>query len=498
MIKRKMISWLMVAAMGITMFSSTPVEVPHVLAAQPPGSAQAATDSSVEIAQDFAWKINYGEDLPLTAEYFPDEEILTYVKTFDGNDETEADGKLSQEERDRVKNFVLNDHAVLNASGIQYFTELTDLDLSYNPIKTLDLSYNIKLEHLSLQNCDYLTSVNLSDCSELSYLSIGHCQLGTLNVTHNEKLISLSCDYNPLTALDLHNNSLLQSLNCNHTKISELSLSNLTQLTNLNCGDTNMTQLDLSSCKVLSYVYADSSELQSIIVKDLTELSSLHISYNKLSSIDLTGCTKLNDLHMDGNLLRDLDLSPVPQLRRLSINDNEILSLDTSHTKYLRKANDYETENWYWRTKRIETTLTSDGEKYVADLSGNPSWNAEKVTIDKISVSFGSSQVQTPSVPTITQKGLEWDATIFGDGVEEVTVDLRVDISNGYNIQSDKYLAVSVAIKKILVKQDDTYVDINEENFPDENFRKAISKNFDGDGDGKFQPGMQTYLDANG
>ncbi|MDE6710077.1 MAG: hypothetical protein K2J76_06280, partial [Oscillospiraceae bacterium] len=173
---------------------------------------------------------------------FPDNGFREYVsKKFD----LDENGKLSKNEISEIKGINVRDTDVESFKGIEYFTELTELECGAKFIKELDLS-------------------------------------------ENTKLMKLDCCLNSLKNLDLSKNTELTELTCSGNNIEILDLSENTKLTKLDCSSNLIKNINISNC---------------------TELVSLQCSYNKIEKLDVSGKVGLNYLDCEYNLLTELDVS---------------------------------------------------------------------------------------------------------------------------------------------------------------------------------------------
>ena len=155
---------------------------------------------------------------------FPDANFRSYVLAkFDSN----GDEKLDDEEIANVKYIFAPSKTISSLKGIEYFTELLELDCGNNQLTSLDVSKNTKLVKLIcsknaltslntshnplLKKLDIysnkLTSIDVSQNTELEILYIGRNPIETLNVKNNVKLMELQSELNNLTSIDLSNNS---------------------------------------------------------------------------------------------------------------------------------------------------------------------------------------------------------------------------------------------------------------------------------------------------
>lgn len=132
-----------------------------------------------------------------------------------------------------VTSLNINDKNLTDISGIEYFTQLTELNCSNNQLTALPVE---KLTNLTSLYC-----IN----NQLTALLVG-------NLT---QLKNLSCSYNQLTALSVENLTNLTSLYCNNNQLTALSVGSLTKLTSLNCNDNRLTELDITSVTNLNSLF---------------------------------------------------------------------------------------------------------------------------------------------------------------------------------------------------------------------------------------------------
>ncbi len=129
--------------------------------------------------------------------------------------------------------------------------ELTHLYCNYNQLTTLDVTHNAALQELRCGD-NQLTTVDLSNNTDLTSLDIDNTQMKVLDLSFNTALIRLNCSRNKqLSSLDISNFSNLQVLSCYMCKLTSLDVSKNKELTTLNCEGNMMTFLDISSCPSL-------------------------------------------------------------------------------------------------------------------------------------------------------------------------------------------------------------------------------------------------------
>ena len=137
-----------------------------------------------------------GQSIPLNAAYFPDAKFRGIVAKFDTN----KDGELSQAERDAVTEINAGvtwwDNAawdLKSAKGVEYFPNLTTLDLSFTGITELDLSANLKLQTLNLGACHFLTKLNITKNTSLKTVRLNFAaSLASLDLPAGDKQLEFT------------------------------------------------------------------------------------------------------------------------------------------------------------------------------------------------------------------------------------------------------------------------------------------------------------------
>lgn len=229
-------------------------------------------------------------DVAITEKNFPDSLFRGYVtKNFD----KDKNGKLSLTEISDVKKIdcsgdtlgVMRNEAITDLKGIEYFTNLTELNCSGNHLYDMDLSKNKKLVKL--------------DCSRNGF--------NTLKLQNNTSLEVLEAHSNLLWKLNLSKNTKLKSLNVSLNSLEELDLSQNTKLEELYCHTNRMTGLDLSKLTNLKILTCSANKLESINLKKNTKLERLDIETNPLTTVDITKCPKLDEVYKTGTRYKSYD-----------------------------------------------------------------------------------------------------------------------------------------------------------------------------------------------
>lgn len=173
--------------------------------------------------------------------HFPDENFRAYVME---NCDYDEDGMLSREEIGESKILLCCNCDIRSIVGIEYFTELEELECSNN-------------------------------------------ELGNLDVSKNAELKELECGFNKLTNLDVSKNVKLKNLSCNGNKIKSLDLSKNTELRQLGCGFNKLTNLDASMCSKLRNLICDNNKIKELNLSGNSKMEAMACAYNKLRKLDL-------------------------------------------------------------------------------------------------------------------------------------------------------------------------------------------------------------------
>lgn len=189
---------------------------------------------------------------------FPDKNFKQYLITHFDKD---ADGEISLTEALSITKILCPQLRIKSLAGIEYLPNLTILDCSRNELETLDLSQNIKLEHLSCYSNPNLHDLDINSNPLLKSLYCGNCNLKSLDVQQNKNLSILSCGFNMIEQIALEENIKLSLLRIRRCGLTELSLNNLKELKFLDCSDNKIYELQLSDCRELESLNCNNNDL---------------------------------------------------------------------------------------------------------------------------------------------------------------------------------------------------------------------------------------------
>lgn len=242
-----------------------------------------------------------------------------------------ASNKLKLKDLPKLNTFTFDSSKVIELD-LSEVTQLTTLNINKATIMSaLNISNCVNLSNLTM-DAEALSNLNLTHNTNLSNLSLHAEALSNLNLMHNTKLEKLVIDYAPaLTALDLSNNTNLYNLTINsasslksldlsnNLKISTLKLRNVASLSYLNVGE-NTNLIDLYPFDSSSAILKSNITIVAPIAKSLS-------IYDIRAAIDVNidGCPELEsftakiqvDFEVQG--IRNIDFSNQTKLKTIFV-----------------------------------------------------------------------------------------------------------------------------------------------------------------------------------
>lgn len=170
----------------------------------------------------------------------PDTNFKAYLVA---NFDTDKDGDISEDEASKVTSIWCENMNISSLKGIEYFVSILKIYCPKNQIKEIDLSKNVRLRSLVLQD-NLLSSLDLSCNNSLVEMWCDNNNLHTLNVNGCDGLLTLSCYNNQLTNLDLTSLKSLEFLTCDRNQLTNLNVSNNLMLETLQCGGNKFSKID--------------------------------------------------------------------------------------------------------------------------------------------------------------------------------------------------------------------------------------------------------------
>ncbi len=185
---------------------------------------------------------------------------------------------------------------------------ITILKVSDKQIASLEgIQDFISLEALIFDD-NNLTNINISNNTELTYITCYNNSLSVLDVSNNPKIKFLECGKNDISNLDLTALGGLISLHCGGNSISNLDLRNNTLLQFLTCGGNLLTELDVSNNILLGDLLCSGNQLQSLIIGNNSNIYRISCYDNEIEDLDISNCPVLRDFDCHQNNLKSLNI----------------------------------------------------------------------------------------------------------------------------------------------------------------------------------------------
>lgn len=304
----------------------------------------------------------YVQMIPWTTDVisFADAAFKAYlVENFD----TSGDGEISDKEALAVTEINASMLNIASVTGIEYFKNLTNVDLSYNKLTTVDLSHSVNLQSVDVSG-NKITNLDVDGLSKLVSLNCSSNKIDALNVSESPLLEILNCNNNQIGSLVLNNNKELTELQCNSNLIAVLDLKNNTKLKTLYCRKNALNALDVTPLTDLTDLDFSANEITSINLYKNTSLENLYCSNNQFTALDVALCTNLMTLDCSSNTLASLNISKNALLETLNCSKNNLTRLDASKNENLK-------------------TLTCDGNAEMSKLWLKNESHKEAISIKK-------------------------------------------------------------------------------------------------------------------
>ncbi|MGK0446656.1 MAG: Leucine-rich repeat (LRR) protein [Polaribacter sp.] len=161
---------------------------------------------------------------PLT--YVPDDNFEAYLEANSMGNGIANDDKVTTANINTITNLDISNKAISDIRGIEDFTALIDLNVSTNTIATVDVSKNLVLDKLILNN-NNLSTIDVSQNTNLKQLWVRQNNLTFLDVSKNTNLEWLISSVNAIQNLDLSLNTALSFIEIHTNDLHTLNLKNV-------------------------------------------------------------------------------------------------------------------------------------------------------------------------------------------------------------------------------------------------------------------------------
>lgn len=384
----------------IKSFSSLSVALFLAHASLPQLMAQTLAQYKIEIEAEAAsgsWKLGIGTDAALG--------VLVWAD-FNGNGKKDDGEGWSAARADKMG--VCNFSQKRTSDKLTVYGPVTTLFCGGNGVVTLKTSANRELRNLAANN-NSISLIDLTGNIKLERVNLEDNQLARLTVTGLSALVDLRLNGNSkISSLNLQGVKALQRLDISETKISKITnadfstlkginlsaasnfdfsvLQNAALLEELGLTGSKVTTIDLTRHPRLKTLWAPNCEFESLDFSGNPDLSQVMLNHNKLNGADFSNNMRLRNVYLENNGLQHLRLpGEGSRVRVLNIAGVKTLtSLDLSH----------QTELW---------VLQLDGSGVTSlDLSSNPSLG--ELTMSETAISELDLR-DTPNLQTLNVAG---------------------------------------------------------------------------------------------
>ncbi|XP_034942131.1 chaoptin-like [Chelonus insularis] len=241
-------------------------------------------------------------------------------------------------------------------NNFKNFEGLKELDLSFNDLKTLDISFycNVSIRELNVSHNlidSFIETLSINNNSSLKHFDLSYNQLQIINKTtfqHFPQLEFLDLSFNLIKSIETQAFQHFRGLN--FLKLNNNYLTSFVQsisAVSLKLDNNFITSLDLlkvndlKTQSRLNYLNVSKNQLTSIMDSKLMNLHTLDISYNNLSkipsSINSKNFPNLDTLIVSGNPLNILKFDSDIKLKNfIADNINLLNTIDKDVFDYLK------------------------------------------------------------------------------------------------------------------------------------------------------------------
>ena len=312
--------------------------------------------------------------LEINAENFPDENFRAYISE---KIDTNSNGYLSDAEITAVTQILAYSKNIADLTGIEYFTEITQLYCHNNSITSIDLTNNTKLTLIQANN-NSMVSIDLSGLTKLSNLQL-----------QNNKLLKLDLSENAIKALQVQNNNLSEL---------DLSVTPITSAANVTLSTQTLSGLIISRSDDV-YV-ADITGF----VSDVSKISSAKAyddSDTEITSTFTDGVIQAESLpayilyeYDTGKLSMTMDVKVSPNPEPVIVTPKSLPGITSSDIinsnsySYTFEATGDTPLTWTLESGSLPDGLTLDADSGV--ISGTPTYSGTSKFVLSVANSAGS------------------------------------------------------------------------------------------------------------
>jgi len=227
-------------------------------------------------------------------------------------------------------------------TGIEYFVNLTSLQVDRHNIEDVDISKNKKLELVALNN-NKIKSIRAVGLDSLEILSVIYNEIASVDFSDLKNLKHIQLTGNKLDSLDLSSIESLNTIHCQENNLKSICVSK-SMYDSLTVVKDSSTVLD-TLCGVNSIYFSDPNFLNAVLAyqppidtngdsvityMEALAVDSINLSFqNILLFTGLNAFKSLKSINISSNQLSVLDVSQLQYLTKLIASNNQLKSLIT-------------------------------------------------------------------------------------------------------------------------------------------------------------------------
>lgn len=233
---------------------------------------------------------------------FPDENfrkaILENVFDQESND---PNRNIYKDQLDVIKAhqvLLISNSQIHDLKGIEQFTSLYHLDVSFNPIQTLK-GISDECEKIYAHSTHLNELRNEDIPKDITTLDVSFCHLKTLDVSNREELQFLFCSHNELEDLKFKNCDNLFYLTCQSNMLYDLPVKQLHSLEQLDCANNFIYNLEVSDG--IQWLSCHTNRLTELKLNHCDDLEHLECAFNNLHTLEIQALENLKNIDCRGN-----------------------------------------------------------------------------------------------------------------------------------------------------------------------------------------------------
>ena len=284
--------------------------------------------------------------------YVPDDNFESFLESNGMGNGILNDDSVTTSNIKMVTQLYVNNLNINDLTGVEDFDSLKVLDCNFNPgLLNLDLSNNTALLSVSANQIwgtqpGILANINVSNCTNLQFLTCLHTQVTSLDVTNCPDLIDLNIGHNLIDSINVSNNTLLETIIVDNNLISSIDVTNNINITHLDISDNpNLQCADLrngQNININGFYSTGNPNLQCINVDDSLYSTNnwTNISLqNYFSSNCPPNCANNNFNCADSLQVTDITIIPSTSTITIGIYNGYNSFLSYPHVTYTIDAN---------------------------------------------------------------------------------------------------------------------------------------------------------------